>query len=232
MEREKTLRIILKSIFPIVFNTAFFVLVVFNTSFFVLGGTEHKASVWISYGFIHFAYVMVLLMPKLVPSSKSKALFEASSYSISLAYFFVELVVGSLFIVIAPEGYTTAFLVQFCLAGVYGAVLTIYMLANEWTAKAEKANAFIKDASVKLKGLLAGINDPEARKKVERAYDTLYSSPVKSHPDLRDAESGILQSIRDLETAVTAGHTDDIIALAGSLESAIADRNRRLGAYN
>ena len=31
-------------------------LIVFNTVFFVAGGADHPASVWISYGFIHFAY--------------------------------------------------------------------------------------------------------------------------------------------------------------------------------
>jgi len=235
MRREFVLRVILKSVFLVIFNALFFILG-FNTLFFVLGGTEHNASVWISYSFIHFAYFMLLLMPKLIPDSQSREIFKASIYAISLVYFLVELVTGVFFILIALESYKITFLVQLCIAGVYGVILTLHMIANEWTADAEKKRqpqiAYIKDASIKVKDLLEGINDKETKRKVERVYDALYSSPVKSYPDLEAEENRIRQSIRTLEEAVSSGNTDCIISLASSLEVAIHDRNRRLAMYN
>lgn len=53
-----------KSLLYILLDLIF--LAVFNTVFFVVGGTEHPASVWIAYGFIHFSYIMVLVTPFLV----------------------------------------------------------------------------------------------------------------------------------------------------------------------
>jgi len=222
MRKEAVLRMILKSIF----------LVVFNALFFTLGGTDHNATVWISYGFIHFAYFMLLLTPKLASTGHSAPVFKVPIYIMSTAYFFVELIIGSLFIVIASEGYTIPFLVQFCIAGIYGAILMVYLIADEWTGTAEKERgtqiAFIKDASLNIKGLLEKVSDKEAKKRLERVYDALYSSPVKSHPDLETEENNILQSIRELADAVSIGNNDTIIALADTLEVAVNDRNKRL----
>jgi len=176
------------------------------------------------------------LMPKLIPAGKSVAVFKASIFAISLAYFLTQLVTGVTFILIAPEGYKIAFVVQLCIAGLYGVVLVLHMIANEWTAGAEKKRqvqiSYIKDASLTVKGLLDSINDKEAKKKVERVYDALYSSPVKSHPDLEDMEYRIQSSIRALGDAVASGNKDNIMAAAGSLEAAINERNKRLATYN
>ena len=224
--KEYVLRVILKSIF----------LVVFNACFFVLGGTEHNASVWISYGFIHFAYFMLLLMPKLVPGGQNKRIFKMTIYAISLVYFLVEFVTGIIIILIAPEGYKIPFLFQLCIAGLYGTVLTLHMIANEWTADAEQKRqsqiSYIKDASMNVKSLLDGISDKETKRKVERVYDALSASPVKSHPDLEAEENRILRSIRELADVVSAENKDSIITLASSLEVAINERNRRLATYN
>ena len=39
------------------------ILALFNALYFGLGGTDHPASAWISYGFIHFSYLMMILTP-------------------------------------------------------------------------------------------------------------------------------------------------------------------------
>ena len=44
-----------KNILTVILNTVF--IVVFNTLFFLNGGTQHVASIWITYGFLHFAYL-------------------------------------------------------------------------------------------------------------------------------------------------------------------------------
>ena len=218
----------------IILNSIF--LIVFNALFFVLGGTDRNTSVWISYGFIHFAYFMLLLTPRLTRGEKSWSALGFPLYVISSFYFLVELFIGSAFILIAFENYTGTFLIQLCIAGLYGIILFANLIANERTAdavaKRQVQISYIKDASVKVKGLLERISDKEAKKKVERVYDALYSSPVRSHPDLEVAENGILQSIRALEEAVSAGQNNGIIDLAGSLEIAIGERNRRLATYN
>ena len=218
----------------LILNSIF--LIVFNALFFVLGGTDRNASVWISYGFVHFAYFMLILTPKLTRGKKSWTELGFPLYFISAIYFLVAYVIGAIFILIAPEGFTIAFAVQLCIAGMYGTALVSNMIANERTAEAETIRktqiSYIKEASVKVKSLLDNVSDKEAKKKVERVYDALYSSPVRSHPDLEVEESLILRSIRALEEAVSSGHKDGIIDLASSLETAIGERNRRLATCN
>jgi hypothetical protein len=110
------------------------------------------------------------------------------------------------------------------------------LIANERTAdavaKRQVQISYIKDASVKVKGLLERISDKEAKRKVERVYDALYSSPVRSHPDLDSVEVRIERSIHELENAVSTGNRDNIVSLADSLEAAINDRNTQLKTFN
>ena len=222
MKRVNTLWIILDLIF----------LVIFNVFFFVIGGFEHVVSVWISYAFIHFAYLMLLLTPKLIRPGKSSAVFGFSLYSISSAYFLVEFITGIAFIVFSFEKYKPVFLVQLSIAGLYGIILISHMIANEHTADAEEKRqdqiSFIKDASAKIKGLLENIKDKEAKKNVERLYDLLNSSPVKTHPNLMDIESRITTSINGLEHVVATGNKEGIISVANSLLFLINERNNLL----
>src|SRR5699024_4531039 len=99
-----------KSVLWILLDLIF--LAVFNTVFFVAGGTDHTASVWISYGFIHFAYLMVLVTPFLIRKSSSAAVFGFSLYSISSTYFLLEFVVGLIFIFMKSESYKASLIVQ------------------------------------------------------------------------------------------------------------------------
>ena len=211
-------------------------LIVFNTVFFVAGGAKHNASVWLSYGFIHFSYLMLLLTPRLIREGESSAVFGFSLYSISAAYFLIEFVTGIIFILFSPESYKTALLVQIFIAGLYGVTLISNMIANESTADAEEKRhyqiSYVKDASAKLKGLLDKASDKEIKRKIESVYDALYSSPVRSHYSLAQMEESILISIQELERAVLSGNKEHAVSLANSLSAAVNERNMRLKMFN
>jgi hypothetical protein len=226
MKKTNVLWIILDLIF----------LVIFNVLFFVIGGTEHNTAVWMSYAFIHFAYFMLLITPALIRKGKSTAVFGFSLYSISAAYFFTGFITGIIFILVSPESYTAALSVQLCIVGLYGIILISNMLANERTASAEEKRqyqiAYVKEASTKLKGLIKSVNDKEVKKKVERVYATVYSSPVKSHPSLTEIENRMLQSINELEDAISTENKEKIILLTNSLLTTINERNNQLKTLN
>ena len=211
-------------------------LVIFNALFFVLGGTEHNNSVWISYGFIHFAYLMLILTSVLTRKSKSAAVFGVTIYSISAVYFFIQLLAGTVFILIASETIQATFLVQLCIAGIYGIILVSNLIANERTADAEDKRhveiTYVKDASLMLKSLMDRVSDIETKKKIERVYDAVYSSPVKSHPNVAYIENSILQYIKNLEISITSGDTGNAISLADMLLTAVNDRNAQLKAIH
>lgn len=209
-------------------------LVVFNVTFFMTGGSYHKTSAWISYGFIHFAYLILLLAPYLIRRGQSSRIFGFSIYLISTVYFLVEFITGVAFILLSPDGYTTALLVQLVLAGLYGIVLFAHMIANEHTAESEEKRqsqvSYIKKSSAELQGVLESIVDKEVKKKIERVYNELNSSPIKSHPNLELQESQILILISDLADSVSSGCKDKTISLADLLHTAINERNRHLKA--
>lgn len=211
-------------------------LAIFNVFFFVLGGVEHVTSVWMSFAFIHFAYFMLILTPLLIRKGKSPAVFGFSLYSISSVYFFVELITGAIFVLVAPESYKATLLVQLVIVGLYCVLLVSNMIANEHTADTEEVRqnqlVYVKEASSKLKVLLGNVNDKEAKKKIEGIYDAVHSSPVKSHSSLSQIENGILQSINELENDISSGNKETIISKTDSLLGMINERNARLKAVN
>ncbi len=209
-------------------------LIVFNTVFFVAGGTEHPASVWISYGFIHFSYIMVILTPFLIRKSSSAAVFGFSLYSISSAYFMIEFVVGLIFVLLRLESYKPALIVQIIIAGLYAIMLISNLLANESTADSiEKHEAevdYIKTTSAKVKGLMDRMSDKKANKQIEKLYDMLHASPAKSSPAVKDIEIEIADRVEGLEVKVRKDLAEDVIKICDEIISLAEERNRTLQA--
>ena len=224
MKKSNYMQIIVSSIF----------LIVFNAVFFVTGGAERKTSVWISYAFIHFSYFMILLTPYLYRKGNKSAIFGFSLYFISSVYFAIEFIIGVIFILVALSGYKAALLTQLCAAGLYGIIFVADIMTNDRTSEAEEDRqnqiAYIRDASGKIKILLTKIADENIRKRIERVYDVIISSPAKSDPSISHIETNILQAIYDLEYAVFAGDRDRAIALADSIYAMATERNIRLKA--
>ena len=205
-------------------------LVVFNTVFFVAGGTEHPVSVWIAYVFIHLAYLMVIITPILVRKSSSAAVFGFSLGSISSVYFFVEFIVGLIFIFIRSESYKSSLIVQIIIAGIYAILLISNLIANEKTAddveRHEAEVAYIKDASSKVRLLMDKMSDKKANREIERVYDLLHSSPSKSTASAKTIESEISDRVYDLESAVREGSAENVIAISQIIVSLVEERNR------
>lgn len=223
-----------KSVLWILLDLIF--LAVFNTVFFVAGGTDHAASVWISYGFIHFAYLMVLVTPFLIRKSSSAAVFGFSLYSISSTYFLLEFVVGLIFIFMKSESYKASLIVQVIVAGIYAVLLLSHLIANEHTADSverhEEEVAYIKTASSLVKALIGKANDKKANKEIEKAYDTIHSSPSKTVATVRSIESNVMNKVAELEGAVSDQDTAKIITIAGEIVALMEERNRKLRISN
>lgn len=222
MNKKSVLWILLDSVF----------LIVFNVVFFVAGGTSHPASVWISYGFIHFAYMMLLLTPFLIRKSTNTAILGFPIYSISSTYFIVAFAVGLIFIFIHSESYKAALITQVITAGIYAVMLILHMIANESTADSierhEMELKYVRDASVRLKGIMDSINDKKLCKKVEKLYDLLHSSPVKSNNSVRDYELTVLELIDVLEDNIEKNDIPTAETTISKIERNASERNRRL----
>lgn len=223
-----------KSILYLLLDFVF--LAVFNTVFFAVGGTEHCASVWISYGFIHASYLMVLAAPFLVRTSSSRAVFRFSLHSVSAAYFFVEFLVGLVFICAGSESYKASLVVQVVIAGIYAVMLISNLIANEYTADSverhEDEVAYLKNAASRVKTLVGTASDKKANREIEKVYDVLHASPSRSAAGVKLLEEEIDNKVSNLEDAVAADDTEAIITIAGEVVAMVAERNRKLRLTN
>jgi hypothetical protein len=92
--------------------------------------------------------------------------------------------------------------------------------------------AYVKVATAKMKSLLENINDKDVRKQVEKVYDVINSSPVKSHPSLSQIENDILVAVGELDEVVSCGDKERIVTFAKSLVKMVDERNVKLKVLN
>jgi len=210
--------------------------VIFNALFFLIGGTAHNIAVWVSYGSIHFAYMMLVFAPRFVTKGKSAAVFGFTLVYLSMAYFVSALITGIVIIVIAPESHTAAVVIQLSMAGLYGILLISHAIANERTADVEGKRQhqidYIKNATAQLKRILSNTKDRDIKRKIEKAYDAVSSSPVKSHPNMVQIETRILTLIDELTDAVSASEKQAVFQISEALLAAVNERSSRLKTYS
>lgn len=212
------------------------VLALFNALYFGIGGVDHPASAWISYGFIHFSYVMVIITPYITQKGKDRATYAASMYTITSAYFAIELIVGAIIIIVAPEGHKFSLFSQLIMVAIYLIILFGNMIADEHTAKSvEKHEAeliYVKESCSMLKAIMSDISDKQLYRKVEKAYDLIQSSPVKSATNVLSIESQVISEIDNLGLAVRNGDATAISASADKIVRLANERNRLLRLSN
>lgn len=207
-------------------------LVVFNMVFFIAGGIYHPASVWISYGFIHFAYMMLLATSFFIRKSSNAVIFRFSLYAISSMYFFVAFIVGIVFVIMHPESYKASLIIQVVIAGGDAIILLSNMLANENTAESierhEVELQYVKRSSAMLKGIMDMTDNKTLKKNIEKAYDLLYSSQVKSDNSVYDYEVMVMDLIETLENNVSKNDDEAANAVLEKIIKNANERNRRL----
>lgn len=219
-----------KSILLILLDLVF--LIVFNVIFFVVGGTDHKLSVWISYIFIHFAYLMILITPLLLKKSVKNTSLGLSLYSISAVYFFITFIIGIFFILLHLDNYKSGLVIHVIIAGIYAIILISNMIANEYTVenieKHETEIKYVKECSARLKGILDRTEDRKMKKKIEQVYDLIHSSQVKSEVHVRDYEIQVINLIEALDEKTQENNTDMVNELLKEITNIANKRNNAL----
>jgi hypothetical protein len=210
---------------------------VFNFLFFMLGDAgEAGTPVWISYGFIHFAYVLLLVTPLMVRQGGTDYIYRRPLFAITTAYFLVELVVGVIIILVAPDGIKAALIIQVILATICLACLLTHLIANEHTAESttrhETELQYVKESSARVQAVLQQITDKATRVKVERLYDLLHGSPARSGADVRPLELQVMNEIERLGNAVDQDDTGQIASIADKIQRLAETRNRQLKTSN
>ncbi len=177
-------------------------LIVFNTIYYMVGVDRYLTASWISYGFIHFAYIMLLFTPIYTRKTKNTAVLGFPIASISSTYFIVELIIGIIIILINPEEFKVALVVQMIITAIYLILLLSNMIANEHTADSLERHGvelkYVKECSAQLKSIADVITDKKLKKSIERAYDIIHASQVRSSISVRTIELDIIKMISTL----------------------------------
>lgn len=209
-------------------------LVVFNVLFFTLGDNEcRNASLWISYGFIHFAYLLFVLSIFTIKKSPGQNAYDAPTAYVTWKYFTIEFFVGLLFIWFNFEGYALALTVQLIIAGVSIAIWITHLMANVHTAESmirQKHELFyLRDCASRLKGVMQEVtSNRQLYRKIEQCYEEISSSPTHSNASVSVIERNISDTIKDLEDAIYSGNTQYIDELTSQIMRSIRERNRTL----
>ena len=80
--------------------------------------------------------------------------------------------------------------------------------------------------------LLNSASDRALKKKLEKVYDILSTSQVKTHPNVLQLESQILSTISDLRISCQTNETEIATTQADSLLHLVEERNRQLKILN
>lgn len=210
-------------------------LILFNVLFFVLRGTDNSTVVWISYGFIHFAYLFVLATPLFTTNTQREVL-NYTLWSQAITYFILELLVGLGLIAYATygdlENVTWPLIIQAVMCAIFLFIFIANIMANDHTnARIEERTAIkdsIRNTADSIRPLIVRCVDSEVKKKVERCYDAMRYSPARSHPSIIDIEYDIRSAIDALESSLTEGSKEDQLKSATELLRLIDERKNKL----
>lgn len=220
---------ILKVVIGLVF------LIVFNVLFFLSGRTERSDTEWVCYGFIHVAYLSLLITPFFCNTRKGETILSFSLYLRALYYFFTELVIGLGFIwfnAYYPTSITWPVIIQ----GVLLAVFFILQLMSVWANNATKSSlvkqrqerVYIRSLAEKLKEVMRQVDNPALRKQIANCYELLSSSSLESFTEAIDAELELENAVNTLYSFIKQGDTSQLAEQIQNVQLAIKHRNQAI----
>lgn len=214
---------VLKVIIALVF------LVLFNVLFFLLGGTEQSSVNWVCYGFIHVAYICLLITPLLCNLGKGLTMLSASLYLRALFYFFTELVVGVICMAIALQSMTWPLIIQGVLFAVFIVLQLMGVLANDATRasvqKQKTESLLVRTLAEQIRLHMKEMDDVDMRKEVGRCYDALNNCSIESFPEAQDIELSLRNAVEMLCSAIEDSDKEQIRKKAQRVRNVVQERN-------
>lgn len=177
----------------------------FNILFFLLGGNQPVVSVWISYAFIHIGYLQVLLVPFVVPKSKSTHSFTESTAAVSAVFFLVSFAIGLLFIILRLDNWVLPLAVQLIILVACIIALFAVHFANTHTASLENSRVenqrALKDAAAALSQAVV-FADAKDKPYLQGIIADIKTCPLLASKGLQGIEKNIVAECDEILNAV------------------------------
>ncbi len=220
--RTKIMKALLYSIFPILFNVIFFL----AKGKYIM----HIPSVWMSYAWLHLAYAFMIATPFFSRKTQSFAVFKFTTGQVTFIYFILEFILGLLFIIIHPQSFVLALVLQLILFCLFLAAFLVNLLYNEHTAESEIRQAaevsFIKTAASKAKFMMDSVSDVKLKARIEKVYDLIHSSPTRSYASVKELESSVMMMLNELSMELDENNEEAINKLIKKIHFTMEERNR------
>lgn len=214
-------RILIKVTISLIF------LIIFNVLFFFCD-IAHSDANWCSYGFATFAYLCLLATPILAKGSYS-AVLEGSLWLRAIFFFFTELLVAIICILIEPESIKWPLIIQGVLLSTFIILQLMSVLANDSTAasvKKQKEESFSKQILIdQLQLRTREVTDIEIKPVLNKCIDALYNSPIQTFSEAANADLALNDAVNNLCKKIDDGNISQIKTSANHVLRCIQERN-------
>ena len=187
-------------IFAAIFSTLFFTFVEIYTP-----------TRWISYSLIHLTGGLLILNLYSFPQVRGGVIFGYAKRNLAFSIFLVELILGTLFIIINNDNYIFPLLCQAIVFGInfaqYIVLLSAELHSKNLDAQDRQNIAFIKEASLILQSSVKNCEDWQLAKKIEMLLDSVKSSQIKYLPEAAGMEQDFLKISNEINQKVIARET-------------------------
>ncbi len=181
-------------------------ILIFNISFFLLKSNTVYAATWISYSFIHVAYIGVVIT-QFLESKNEEVVLSLSSHLLSVIFFTVEFVVGLIFIIVNPIGFKAALIIQLIIFGMYVISLIMNLISNSKIErdleKSKNNRDYIKGTIAVLNSIKASVIDDHVSSLINKLYDIVHGSQLKSNSEAVVIENEIKNRVMIFEKQLT-----------------------------
>ena len=207
-------------------------LILINIGLFSLAAIK-LTSFWISWIFIHIAFLMFAGILIFSAPEQRKLKFAYSETAVAAYYFIIELIAGYVLLTYFVFIPVISFVIQTVILAVF--LIAFFMLKGmnrDIDRKEDAAKADLRQ----FQAILEFMKDVQSqvdysapyKKTIQHAYDAISGSQVKSSPAVYEMEKNIWDLIGQLKKEVAAENEERINALCRDIENQTAERNRRL----
>jgi hypothetical protein len=218
--KKSALGALLILIFLVVFNVCFFMVIKAFTSSF-----------WVSYAFICFSYILLVLSIVLMPKRKDSTVLGFPVVYLSSLYFVIELILGLAFI-FRHADFIVVFISQFILAGIFTFMIVSNLFVNESIkSSAQKSDEdifYIKNVVSELSMLQSNIADNQLGKKIEKLTEAFRYGQVITNPALAEIESKIMIKIQSLKQSISFGDNNNANVIIDDINLLLSERNSKI----
>lgn len=207
-------------------------LAVFNISFFTITKAECTFSMWISYGFVHFAFVMFFLSPLFSRKSRNSRHVAIESIALVTTLYFIATLVVGLFFLLNPLLVLYQYTIESIITGIYLIILLITIIVNNRIAEndnvSDSEKLLLNNIFVKSEFLKTKIIDKQVVEELNALQEDTRYSPTKSSMAVKDYESKIISDLDEITRDVEKTTSNEILLKIKNCRNLLKQRNLML----